>query len=271
MEEVGAAIRSVGTADVLARFRSLGDGDIIEKGPGDLVTVADRACEAALTPRLRAIRDVPVIGEEATAADPSLLDLLGAVDAVWLLDPIDGTANFAAGDPRFAVMVALVEHGVAQMAWIWYPVADTMLTAHRDHGIRRDGAPHERSTPGPQRQSAPSSAPEPQGIIKRKYMPAPTRERLATPPAALGTLVPGRKSAAVEYRALIEGEIDYLAYWRTLPWDHAPGGLLAEEAGYRVGRLDGSAYRPGDGRNGLVAARPDLWDDVAETITTALE
>ena len=58
-------------------------------------------------------------------------------------------------------------------------------------------------------------------------------------------------------------------YWRTLPWDHSPGGLLAEEAGLRVARPDGSTYLPGDGKSGLLAATPELWDRVAAEIQAA--
>ena len=58
-------------------------------------------------------------------------------------------------------------------------------------------------------------------------------------------------------------------YWRTLPWDHAPGGLLASEAGLRVARVDGSAYMPGDGKDGLLAATHECWDAVAAEILIA--
>jgi len=261
MEEVGEAIREIGTTEVLSRFRSLEDGDIVEKGPGDLVTIADRECERLLSERLRAIRDIPVVGEEATAADGSLLDLVATAEAVWTLDPVDGTSNFVAGDPRFAVMVALVEHGAATAAWVWSPVTGAMLSAERGRGSQLDGAPIIAS----------ARSGQPRGIIKRKYMPEPTRSRLADFPESIGTLVPGRKCAAVEYAALIGGEIDFLGYWRTLPWDHAPGGLLAEESGLRVARPDGSPYRPGDGRVGLIAAAHDRWDLVAAEIRSAID
>lgn len=89
-----------------------------EKSPGELVTVADREAEAWLTPRLAAL--VPgsrVVGEEAVEADPSLLEgLEGGV--AWLLDPVDGTSNFARGEARFAMMAALLRDGEALAAWM---------------------------------------------------------------------------------------------------------------------------------------------------------
>ncbi len=260
LEQVSAIIREVALAEVVPRFRALTAVDIIEKTPGDLVTVADRECERVLAERLRAVRELPVVGEEATAADPSLLDLVATAPAAWIIDPIDGTTNFVAGDPRFAVMVALVEHGVSRAAWVWHPETDSMLAAERGADITRNGiavAPAERSG-------------EACGIIKRKYMGEPARSRLAEFPATVGRLVRARQSAGIEYSALIAGEIDFLVYWRTLPWDHAPGGLLAEAAGLRVARPDGTPYCPGDGRLGLIAATPEVWDRVADVIETAL-
>jgi len=260
VEEVAAAIRQVGNAEVVPRFRSLAAGDIKEKGPGDLVTIADQECERVLAERLREIRDLPVVGEEATAADPSLLDLVATAPAAWVIDPIDGTANFVAGNPNFVVMVALVEAGETVAAWVWHPEHDEMLTAQRGHGAQCNGvdvAPAGRSGPAA-------------GILKRKYMNEPARSILRALPAHVGELVPALKSAGIEYGALIDGRIDFLFYWRTLPWDHAPGGLLATEAGLKVARPDGSTYYPGDHGLGLLAAPVETWHAVAAEIMAAL-
>ena len=169
IEEVAAAIREVGNAEVVPRFRSLAAGDITEKGPGDLVTIADQECERVLSERLRVFRDIPVVGEEATAADPSLLDLVATAPAVWVTDPIDGTSNFVAGNPNFVVMVSLVENGTTMAAWVWHPETDTMLTAERGNGLLRNGEP----APTPTRSD------RARGILKRKFMdevgPGPPR------------------------------------------------------------------------------------------------
>ena len=112
IEQVAFAVREVGTTEVVPRFRSLASGDITEKSRGDFVTIADQECERVLSARLREIRELPVVGEEASALDPSLLDLVDAAPAVWVIDPIDGTSNFVAGNVNFVVMVALIEAGV---------------------------------------------------------------------------------------------------------------------------------------------------------------
>jgi len=260
MEEVSAVVRSVGMAEVVPRFRSLADGDVTEKSPGDLVTIADQECERVLGERLRSIRAITVVGEEGTALDPSRLDLVATAPAAWVIDPIDGTSNFVAGNSNFVVMVALVEEGSAVAAWVWHPETDSMLTAERGGGVKRNGVPIA---------TAPRSG-TPRGIIKRKFVQEPGRSRLAEFPESVGQVVPALGSAGVEYGVLVDGDIDFLFYWRTLPWDHAPGGLIAAEAGLRVARPDGSEYFPGDGGHGLLAATPEGWDTIAAEIQHAL-
>lgn len=262
IEEVAEVVREVATAEVVSRFRSLAEGEIIEKSPGDLVTIADRECERVLGERLRQIRNIPVVGEEGTSADSSLLSLVDDAPAVWVVDPVDGTKNFAKGSPNYAVMVSLVEAGRTEAAWVWRPEPDLMYTAGRGQGVKRNGAPLARE-----------DADKATGIIKRGYMPRQVREQLGALPAAIGQEIASMSCAGVEYAMLAEGGnagIDFLFYYRTWPWDHSPGGLIAQEAGLRIARLDGSEYRPGDGRDGLLTATPELWQPIADHINAAL-
>ncbi|MEU4431896.1 inositol monophosphatase family protein [Nocardia rhamnosiphila] len=92
------------------RFRRLTTDQIEEKAPNDLVTVADLEAERLISRGLLRILDIPVVGEEATAADPALLSALGDRQC-WLLDPIDGTSNLVSGRQEYAVMVALLRKG----------------------------------------------------------------------------------------------------------------------------------------------------------------
>src|ERR1700730_15726265 len=122
-EKVGRLIAEIAAAEVMPYFQKLGHGDITEKGPGDLVTVADVAAERRLSAVLTDLLPGSlVVGEEAAAADPGVLEALAGDAPVWVIDPIDGTANFAEGKPVFAVMVALVRRGETVMAWIHDPV-----------------------------------------------------------------------------------------------------------------------------------------------------
>src|ERR1044071_2082707 len=122
-DRVGRIIAEIAETEVMPYFERLGHGDITEKRPGDVVTIADVAAEAKLSPALAELLPGSlVVGEEAVAGDPRVLEALAGKAPVWLVDPIDGTANFAEGIPRFAVMVALVHRGTTVMGWIHDPV-----------------------------------------------------------------------------------------------------------------------------------------------------
>src|SRR4030095_3156841 len=104
-DRVTRLIQEAAAAEIMPRFRQLAAGDVREKAPGDLVTVADEAVEARLAPALEALLPGSVVvGEEAAAADPNLLNRLFDDQPVWIIDPVDGTSNFAEGRPAFAVM-----------------------------------------------------------------------------------------------------------------------------------------------------------------------
>lgn len=257
IDTVTDRVREIATVEVLHRFRSLADGDIDEKSPGDLVTVADRECERVLGAALREIRDAPVVGEEAAATHPDLVAAINASPAVWIVDPVDGTKNFVEGSEDFAVMVAFAEAGVTTTAWIWIPTTDRMVVASRGAGAWSDGAPIVRP-------AATTSG----GILKSKYMPEPQK----TATNAIGARLAranDRGCAGVEYLAMVDGQIGFLAYWRTKPWDHAPGSLIAQEVGLRSGRFDGEPYRPGDSRPGLLIADHESWPQLAADLDKA--
>ena len=100
---VAELMRETAASELLPRFRALAKEDIRMKRPGDVVTVADEASEQRLAVGLaKILPGVPVVGEEAVENDASLLDLIGRQNEVcWIVDPLDGTANFAAGKNTF--------------------------------------------------------------------------------------------------------------------------------------------------------------------------
>ena len=106
-----------------------------EKSSGEWVTDADRASEEFLEPALRSL--IPgslIVGEEAVSADPSVLDRLSSDGNVWLIDPLDGTSNFAQGRPPFALMVALIRQGSTVASWILDPVANQLAISEKGSG-----------------------------------------------------------------------------------------------------------------------------------------
>ena len=128
---VGELVREVARAEVMPRFRRLGTGDVVAKsGPLDLVTVADEAAEVALMAGLAGLfPGCVVVGEEGATRDSGLLGRIGGAGLCFVVDPIDGTSNFASGLPLFGVMVAVVEGGRTVGAVIHDPVGDDSAMA----------------------------------------------------------------------------------------------------------------------------------------------
>jgi fructose-1,6-bisphosphatase/inositol monophosphatase family enzyme len=242
IEEVAAEV-------ITPRFRALAQGEIHEKNPGDLVTVADHEAEDLLTRALNAAYpDAVVLGEEAYAADPSLMDRYVAAEHAFTVDPVDGTKNFVNGSPDHAVMLSESRAGEVVRAWIHQPQHDLAYVAERGAGSFRNG---ERL-----RRHPPSADPDAwYGVTSRR--------------AWVGRSLPGLRPLAltwiccgVDYPKLVEGAADFVLYGAGLPWDHAPGSLLLSEAGAFLGGTDGAAYRPAGPRaSGLVAAADEATYD----------
>ena len=214
---------------VRPRFGHLEPGDVADKGVNDPVTVVDTAAEAALTAGLGEIAPaVPVVGEEAVAADASVLRAVGAQWA-FVVDPIDGTQAFVDGLPDYAVMVALLAAGDPVASWICLPSRAQTWVAERGAGVWRSG---ERVY----RQLAPA---EP----ARVHVSAPGATRASGTQDLPGLRIGRPLWAGRSYTALAAGEVDALGYWYGRPWDHAPGAVLVRELGGVVTVLDGSPYR----------------------------
>lgn len=257
-DPVVTLMRAVGRDIVMPRYRNLTADQISEKAADDFVTIADRESEARLAEGLAAILpEAGIIGEEACAADPTILDRAGE-GLNWIIDPIDGTGNFAAGRPPFGIMVALADAGVTLAGWILDPLSGRMCHAMLGGGSHIDG----------ERVSARESGdPLPVAALAVYFMTPQERADIERRSAGRFALVDIPRCAAEQYPRLVLGQNDVSVFARTLPWDHAAGCLFLNEAGGRCHRLDGSPYRVGDLRRGLLgASSPRLWDEAAGTL-----
>ncbi|MDP2732796.1 MAG: inositol monophosphatase family protein [Hoeflea sp.] len=267
MDWLAALLLDAGAAEIMPRFRNLGEGDVQQKtSASDLVTEADINAERMITAALLArFPDALVIGEEAVAANPALLEDWSRTDKLaFVVDPIDGTFNFASGVASFGVMLAVVEAGETIAGIIHDPVGQDWIMAQKGSGAilrRLDG-----------RESALRVA-EPAGSIGRmigsaswQYMPEPERSIVARNVAqCLGNV--GYRCAAQEYRLLAGGHIHFALYNKLMPWDHLAGALITQEAGGYVRRFDGSVYRPEHLDGGLLATTDlDSWNMVREAL-----
>jgi fructose-1,6-bisphosphatase/inositol monophosphatase family enzyme len=255
LEEVAGLIAEVARAEVMPRWRNLGSGDIAEKtGPADIVTVADQETERVLTERLkRLLAGSEVVGEEAVSADGGVLGLFRSQGPVWVIDPIDGTSAFAAGEPEFAVMVALVEGGRLRAGWIDAPALGLRTAGGPGLGIRHasgDGAG--RSVP---KREPPAGIAAMTGLLGKRNISDARRAELEAKARHFHAL-DGVTCAGLDYPRLAIGEAHFALYGKCEPWDHLPGLAILSGHDYRWCRHDGSAYGPGDNTGGLVVA-PD--------------
>ncbi len=254
-------LAAIARAEILPRFTRLEAGEVRSKtGPHDLVSVVDETVERVIGASLRLLfPGVPVVGEEAAFADPGLLEGLSSADAVFVCDPLDGTANFAAGLPLFGTMLAMIRHGEPMAAWIHDPIRQDTAIALRGEGAWvEDGEGRRRDL------KVASAVPLDRmaAVIAHRMLPA---EHAALVRPRLGLFGAGweLRCAAQEWRLGASGQVHALFYWRLLPWDHAPGSLLFAEAGGFVRRLDGEPYHASIHAGGLLAAPDqDSWEAV---------
>ena len=133
--QVDQIIRSVAAAEVMPRFRNLKASEISEKSPKNYVTIADIEAERRLKEDLtRLIPGSVAIGEESVEDDPNLLNLLKNEAPVWILDPVDGTGNFATGKACFALIVAYCVAGETIAGWIHDPINNVTVSAIKGKG-----------------------------------------------------------------------------------------------------------------------------------------
>jgi fructose-1,6-bisphosphatase/inositol monophosphatase family enzyme len=253
---VGSIIREVAATEVMPRWRNLKADDVAQKtGPEDLVTVADKAAELALTDRLAGLlAGSGVVGEEAVAADATILDRFRDNAPLWVIDPIDGTQAFATGKPEFTVMVGLVVGKQPVAGWIYAPAADMMHWAVRGRGAWRAVGGKDRQRL--EKPDAPTTLAQCRGIIGRRML---TAERLAHIEAQAGKFAALSPAtfAGHQYPWLYEGRAHFCMFSKSEPWDHLPGLAIASELGLTYGKYDGTTYLPGDNRGGLLVGHGD--------------
>lgn len=258
-DRVSDLLRETAEQIILPRFKRLEEGDTQEKGPGDLVTIADLESEKYLTPALaRLIPGSHVVGEEAAAASPHILELFRSDEPVWVIDPVDGTANFAEGSELFAVIVALVQHGKVRAGWIYDPVRDRMAVAEAGEGAYLDDRRMHVAKP--------QKLAEMIGVLSLKFVPKDERSEVRARAQNLRRFF-SLGCAGQEYLQLAEGRTHFSVYRRIMPWDHAAGWLIHREAGGAGAFADGTPYDANIHAGPLLMAPdPDSWDALRDLL-----
>jgi fructose-1,6-bisphosphatase/inositol monophosphatase family enzyme len=254
LHRVGEILAFAARTEIMPRFGKLAPGQIHRKSSAfDLVTEADEAAETVIATALTAaFPGSAVIGEESAHKEPALLDTIAHAELAFIVDPVDGTRNFASNLPLFGVMAAVTVRGEVVAGVIFDPVCRDWAYAVRDGGAwaeQEDGARRPLRVADP----APLSAMD--GLIGTTFLAEPLRTTVNGNLSRLAT-VASLRCAAHEYRTAAAGFCHVLFYSRLMPWDHAAGWLLHREAGGYSAHFDGTAYRPTHFTGGLICA-PD--------------
>ncbi|MBB5519969.1 inositol monophosphatase family protein [Amphiplicatus metriothermophilus] len=260
-QKVAALIAEIAADVIEPKFGRLARSEVRRKSSAvDLVTEVDEAAERALEKGLHAIRpDAAFVGEEKAARAPDCLKALSGEDAVWVVDPLDGTRNFVQGVREFGSIVAFVEGGETRMGWI-HAIPDRVCAfAVRGEGAVLDG---ERLRPDVKLRRPYA------GFRSLGWLDEARRERIRANLARHFESRPAHCSAYA-YLKLARGEADFKISSRIHPWDHLAGALLLEEAGGRASFLDdGKRLSPmaGVDRPFLAVAPGRDWAEIARLI-----
>lgn len=243
------AVREIAAAEILPRFRAV---PARRKDDGSLVTEADLATQRALAVALGRIEPVALLGEEMPEAEQRRVWDAGG--RFWCVDPLDGTANFSAGVPFFAVSVALMQGDRPLLGVVVDPIADEACFAVRGAGAWRDGfclAPAARETP------LEGALAE---IDLRRALPHVRQELRRRAPYARRVT---SGSSALAWCHLAAGRRDLYLHAGQKVWDYAAGALIAEEAGARLATLaeDDFWSGPAWSRSVIAARTPALFEE----------
>jgi fructose-1,6-bisphosphatase/inositol monophosphatase family enzyme len=259
LERLADIVTIAADHEIMPRFRKLGDGAIREKTSAlDLVTDADEAAEAAIKAAVaKAFPKALFVGEESVEKDRSLLARIADADLAVIIDPVDGTSNFAWGLPLFGVLAAVVAKGQTIAGLIYDPVGRDSLFALKGEGA---WAKTESGSVRSLTVSAAASVPEMTGTTSWYLMPEPLRGRVAANLAKVNASFAYR-CAAYEYRLIAEGLVDFSLHYKLMPWDHAAGVLIHAEAGGYSALLDGAPYAPTVFSGGILSAPSrEAWE-----------
>ena len=224
------------------------------KTNGSLVTEADLVMQEHLCAALREQwPDTTVLGEEMSQSDQQAA-LASPNSGIWCVDPLDGTSNFAAGIPYYAVSVALVRGGTPDIAVVYDPSRGECFAAAHGRGAWLNGT---RLQKGP----ADSALAEAVALIDLKRLPTALAERLASAPPYKSQRNFG--AVALDWCWLAAGRGHVYLHGRQKLWDYAAGCLILHETGGRSTTLDGEkVFMPElTPRSTAAALHDDIFDE----------
>ena len=232
LEQLSAEAARV-LSEAEAEFRAgLGAGQAVAKGPNDYATAVDLALERRISAALTDRTGLPVHGEEFGGEEL-------AAGAVWVLDPVDGTANFSQRIPLTAINLALLVDGVPQIGLTWLPLLDERYAAVAGSPVRRNGVPLEPLEPAPLGRTVVAF-----GHVGFGNGPYPAAYRLALLREVSRTALRVRMigASALEFAWVASGLFSAAISFGNKAWDTAPGACLVRAAGGVVTDLAGAPH-----------------------------
>jgi myo-inositol-1(or 4)-monophosphatase len=217
----------------------------------DLVTDADKASEAVIVARLRAeYPAATILGEEGG-------ERKGTSQERWIVDPLDGTTNFAHAYPLFCVSIAYERDGELLAAVVYAPLMNELFAAECRSGARLNDAPI-RVSPIRSIDTA---------MICTGFKPFDyeTNALYFAHASRHAQAVRRDGAAALDLAYTAAGRYDGFWEFDLAPWDTAAGVLLVREAGGRVSAIDGSPFEL-SGRS-VLASNAQIHDELCSLFT----
>ncbi len=265
--QVSYIIRRASEAVIKPYFRKLSTCDICQKSDdvGDIVTIADEKAEQVLVQGLAPlIPNAGFLGEEMFADDPSIANGFMEKQWVWVIDPIDGSRNYAEGSVVFSVVVALLNYGRPVGGWIYDVMNDRMAITVKDKGVTLDNIPL-----APFNVDIPAE--EMHGYARANYFPTKIHPIIHNNFKKFHS-ISKHCCASHDYLGLLCGKGDFSLYAMLKPWDHVAGCLMVEELGGKARRLQGfkpykaDCFLEPEARGLLISTTPNNWQTAHDTL-----
>lgn len=246
--DLARGLRVIGQQELLPRFEA--NIAVDYKADGSVITEADHAVDARVRTLLREHgQREPVLSEEQPRAEQARV--LETAPAFWLVDPLDGTSNFAGGMPFFAISIARIEGDRVTHGATYDPVRDELFVATEDTALELNDVapPAARRPPVPELGRAIA-------LVDYKRLDAPLARELAS--AAPFRSQRNLGACALEWAWLAAGRADLYLHGGQAPWDSAAGGLMLARAGGAMCSLaGGTVFGRSLAKRSAVAARSE--------------